>query len=63
MEEGFTALASSPPLIYSSIAAPLGVVQHLCRQVQIHENKFSTTFCFFHFFLARSNTPLYPDVE
>lgn len=33
MEEGFTALASAPPLIYSSVAAPLGVVQHLCRQV------------------------------
>lgn len=33
MEEGFTALASQPPLIYSSVAAPLGVVQHLCRQV------------------------------
>lgn len=35
MEEGFTALASQPPLIYSSVAAPLGVVQHLCRQVII----------------------------
>ena len=34
MEEGFTALASSPPLIYSSVAAPLGIVQHLCRQVK-----------------------------
>lgn len=34
MEEGFTALAASPPLIYSSVAAPLGVVQHLCKQVQ-----------------------------
>ena len=33
MEEGFTALAASPPLIYSSVAAPLGVVQHLCKQV------------------------------
>lgn len=33
MEEGFSALASQPPLIYSSVAAPLGVVQHLCRQV------------------------------
>jgi len=33
MEEGFTALTSQPPLIYSSVAAPLGVVQHLCRQV------------------------------
>ncbi|XP_012284372.1 pyridoxal-dependent decarboxylase domain-containing protein 1 [Orussus abietinus] len=35
MEEGFTALASSPPLIYSSVAAPLGVVQHLCRQLSL----------------------------
>lgn len=33
LEDGFTALASSPPLIYSSIVAPLGVVKHLCRQV------------------------------
>lgn len=33
MEEGFTALSSSSPLIYSSVAAPLAVVQHLCRQV------------------------------
>ncbi|XP_076249008.1 pyridoxal-dependent decarboxylase domain-containing protein 1 isoform X1 [Calliopsis andreniformis] len=35
MEEGFTALAASPPLIYSSVAAPLGVVQHLCRQLSL----------------------------
>lgn len=35
MEEGFTALASMPPLIYSSVAAPLGVIQHLCRQVTL----------------------------
>lgn len=33
VDEGFTALASSPPLIYSSVAAPLGLVQHLCKQV------------------------------
>lgn len=33
MDEGFTAIAASPPLIYSSVAAPLVVVQHLCRQV------------------------------
>lgn len=38
MEEGFTALVSMPPLIYSSVAAPLGVVQHLCRQVIIIEH-------------------------
>lgn len=43
MEEGFTALASMPPLIYSSVAAPLGVVQHLCRQVII------LLFVFFYF--------------
>ncbi|XP_024938823.1 pyridoxal-dependent decarboxylase domain-containing protein 1 isoform X2 [Cephus cinctus] len=35
IEEGFTALTSSPPLIYSSVAAPLGVVQHLCRQLSL----------------------------
>ncbi|EZA54552.1 Pyridoxal-dependent decarboxylase domain-containing protein [Ooceraea biroi] len=35
MEEGFTALTSQPPLIYSSVAAPLGVVQHLCRQLSL----------------------------
>ncbi|XP_076286506.1 pyridoxal-dependent decarboxylase domain-containing protein 1 [Lasioglossum baleicum] len=35
MEDGFTALAASPPLIYSSVAAPLGVVQHLCRQLSL----------------------------
>ncbi|XP_017887955.1 putative pyridoxal-dependent decarboxylase domain-containing protein 2 [Ceratina calcarata] len=35
MEDGFTALAASPPLIYSSAAAPLGVVQHLCRQLSL----------------------------
>ncbi|XP_078042085.1 pyridoxal-dependent decarboxylase domain-containing protein 1 [Augochlora pura] len=35
MDEGFTALAASPPLIYSSVAAPLGVVQHLCKQLSL----------------------------
>ncbi|EGI62355.1 PREDICTED: pyridoxal-dependent decarboxylase domain-containing protein 1 [Acromyrmex echinatior] len=35
MEEGFTALVSQPPLIYSSVAAPMGVVQHLCRQLSL----------------------------
>nr|XP_050845721.1 pyridoxal-dependent decarboxylase domain-containing protein 1 [Vespula vulgaris] len=35
MEEGFTALSSSSPLIYSSVAAPLAVVQHLCRQLSL----------------------------
>ena len=41
MEEGFTAFASSPPLIYSSVAAPLGVVQHLCRQVKLKTKIFN----------------------
>ncbi|XP_077271699.1 pyridoxal-dependent decarboxylase domain-containing protein 1 [Temnothorax americanus] len=35
VEEGFTALVSQPPLIYSSVAAPMGVVQHLCRQLSL----------------------------
>ncbi|KYQ52175.1 Pyridoxal-dependent decarboxylase domain-containing protein 1 [Trachymyrmex zeteki] len=35
MEEGFTALVSQLPLIYSSVAAPMGVVQHLCRQLSL----------------------------
>lgn len=35
IEEGFTALAASSPLIYSSVAAPLAVVQHLCRQLSL----------------------------
>ncbi|KAK0077549.1 hypothetical protein PV325_003764 [Microctonus aethiopoides] len=35
IEDGFTALTSSPPIIYSSVAAPLGVVQHLCRQLSL----------------------------
>ncbi|XP_066592207.1 putative pyridoxal-dependent decarboxylase domain-containing protein 2 isoform X2 [Prorops nasuta] len=35
MEDGFTALAPSLPLIYSSVAAPLGIVQHLCRQLSL----------------------------
>ncbi|XP_058804435.1 putative pyridoxal-dependent decarboxylase domain-containing protein 2 isoform X2 [Phymastichus coffea] len=35
IDEGFTALASSPPLIYSSVAAPLGIVQHLCKQLSL----------------------------
>ncbi|XP_011310758.1 pyridoxal-dependent decarboxylase domain-containing protein 1 [Fopius arisanus] len=35
MEDGFTALTAAPPLIYSSVAAPLGVVQHLCRQLSL----------------------------
>ncbi|XP_014296945.1 pyridoxal-dependent decarboxylase domain-containing protein 1 [Microplitis demolitor] len=38
LEDGFTALASSPPLIYSSIVAPLGVVKHLCRQLSLPLN-------------------------
>lgn len=34
MEDGFSAFASSPPIIYSCVSAPQGVVQHLCRQVK-----------------------------
>lgn len=34
LDEGFIALGNSPPLIYSSLA-PLSLVQHLCKQVQI----------------------------
>lgn len=51
MEEGFTALASQPPLIYSSVAAPLGVVQHLCRQVIFLDSFSRVNFCkiFIHF--------------
>ena len=38
MDDGFTALATSQPLIYSSLAVPQNIcaVQHLCRQVRIH---------------------------
>ncbi|XP_011503560.1 PREDICTED: pyridoxal-dependent decarboxylase domain-containing protein 1 isoform X2 [Ceratosolen solmsi marchali] len=35
IDEGFTALATSPPLIYSSVTAPLGLVQHLCKQLSL----------------------------
>jgi hypothetical protein len=34
LEDGFDALTSCPPVIYSSVASPLGVVQHICRQVR-----------------------------
>lgn len=33
LEDGAFALTSSLPMIYSSVASPLGVVQHLCRQL------------------------------
>ncbi|PNF17324.1 hypothetical protein B7P43_G04987 [Cryptotermes secundus] len=33
LEDGFDALTSRPPVIYSSVASPLGVVQHICRQL------------------------------
>lgn len=33
LEEGALVYASTPPTIYSSVASPLGVVQHLCRQL------------------------------
>ncbi|XP_043461282.1 putative pyridoxal-dependent decarboxylase domain-containing protein 2 [Leptopilina heterotoma] len=35
MEDGFSTFASSPPLIYSCVSAPLGVAQHLCRQLSL----------------------------
>lgn len=33
LEDGALALTSSLPTIYSSVASPLVVVQHLCRQL------------------------------
>ncbi|CAG9817896.1 unnamed protein product [Phaedon cochleariae] len=33
LEDGALALANSLPTIYSSVASPLGMVQHLCRQL------------------------------
>lgn len=33
LEDGALSLTSSLPTIYSSVASPLGVVQHLCRQL------------------------------
>ncbi|XP_017782097.1 PREDICTED: pyridoxal-dependent decarboxylase domain-containing protein 1 [Nicrophorus vespilloides] len=33
LEDGALAYSASPPTIYSSMASPLGVVQHLCRQL------------------------------
>ncbi|XP_067005760.2 pyridoxal-dependent decarboxylase domain-containing protein 1 isoform X2 [Anabrus simplex] len=33
LEDGYEAFTSSPPIIYSSMASPLGVVQHICRQL------------------------------
>lgn len=33
LEDGAFALTSALPMIYSSVASPLGVVQHLCRQL------------------------------
>lgn len=32
-EDGYEALTSERPVIYSSVASPLNIVQHLCRQV------------------------------
>nr|CAD7264811.1 unnamed protein product [Timema shepardi] len=32
LEDGYEALSARPPVIYSSVAAPLGVVQYICRQ-------------------------------
>lgn len=42
MEEGFMALSACPPIIYTSVAAPLGVVQQLCREVFKKTNKACT---------------------
>lgn len=33
VEDGALALTASQPTIYSSVASPLGIVQHLCRQL------------------------------
>ncbi|KAF2905078.1 hypothetical protein ILUMI_01106, partial [Ignelater luminosus] len=33
LEDGALSFSSVPPTIYSSVASPLGVVQHLCRQL------------------------------
>ncbi|KAF5295217.1 hypothetical protein FQR65_LT10501 [Abscondita terminalis] len=33
LEDGALAFSTVPPTIYSSVASPLGVVQHLCRQL------------------------------
>lgn len=33
LEDGALAYSGSLPTIYSSVASPLGVVQHLCRQL------------------------------
>lgn len=33
LEDGAFSLTSALPTIYSSVASPLGVVQHLCRQL------------------------------
>lgn len=33
MQEGYEVLKGKPPVIYSNIASPLGIVQHICRQL------------------------------
>lgn len=33
LEDGALALTNSLPMIYSSVSSPLGIVQHLCRQL------------------------------
>ncbi|XP_065161723.1 putative pyridoxal-dependent decarboxylase domain-containing protein 2 isoform X2 [Atheta coriaria] len=35
LEDGALAYTAAPPTIYSSVASPLGVVQHLCRQLEL----------------------------
>jgi hypothetical protein len=33
LDQGYESLVNNPPVIYTSIASPLGLVQHICRQV------------------------------
>ncbi|XP_022193102.2 pyridoxal-dependent decarboxylase domain-containing protein 1 isoform X2 [Nilaparvata lugens] len=34
-EEGYEVLKSKPPVIYTSLAAPLSVIQHICKQLSL----------------------------
>lgn len=34
-EDGFETLSAERPVIYCSVASPLNIVQHLCRQVRV----------------------------
>ncbi|XP_054282470.1 pyridoxal-dependent decarboxylase domain-containing protein 1-like isoform X1 [Macrosteles quadrilineatus] len=33
LQEGYEVMKTKPPVIYSNIASPLGIVQHICRQL------------------------------